>query len=208
MTYESPIEERMGVAMAKAFHPGVTIETQRKVAAHGEKFRLDFHVEYQGTRLAVECDGKDYHEYHRDRRRDLLTIDSGAVTDVFRLRGTDIVYDAEACVTYMRSFFPSLFEADATRVAIGDLLDWSCLMYHGCIKPIARMTFSADEIRDNSRLINSGACCATDGLLLRDGSFGIVTFKTPDWDWKGHKENMLIKTFADVLDPAPCQVRS
>ena len=34
------------------------------------RFHVDFLVESGGRKLIVECDGRDYHNPHRDRERD------------------------------------------------------------------------------------------------------------------------------------------
>lgn len=118
---ESPIEKRMleallecgfgtshGPAGSVAFHPaGVTLTAQRAVTAGGKSYRLDFAAEGATTnggpvRIAIECDGHDFHERTKeqarhDRSRDrALTL---AGWTVLRFTGSEIHADPIKCAS-------------------------------------------------------------------------------------------------------------
>src|SRR5581483_2866018 len=93
---QTPIEDLLSEAMGRR---GVRARPQVKVGP----YRVDFLIEQDGRRIAVEADGRDYHLPDRDRQRDeqlgRLGIDA-----VLRFTGSEIWRDADACAERVASF--------------------------------------------------------------------------------------------------------
>lgn len=90
---ESPIETRLGVALGNR---GIRCVPQHPT----EGYRLDFAVVSEGVRIAIECDGHDFHERTKeqaahDRRRDRALTAAGWI--VMRFTGSEIHADADSC---------------------------------------------------------------------------------------------------------------
>jgi ATP-dependent DNA helicase UvrD/PcrA len=60
------------------------------------RYRLDFLLEHEGRRLAIEADGRDYHDPERDAVRDRKLREAG-IEEVLRFTGSEIWLDAAAC---------------------------------------------------------------------------------------------------------------
>jgi very-short-patch-repair endonuclease len=101
----SPIEEMFLAALNEALNAAddeergaSEVEFARQVTIGRAK--VDFLLENGRTRLAVECDGHDFHERtkdqaSRDKARDRALQAAGVY--VFRFTGSDIHWDAYAC---------------------------------------------------------------------------------------------------------------
>lgn len=82
------------------------IAGQREISCSGKGYRIDFVVEHQSdagviTRIAVECDGHDFHEktkeqVRRDKRRDRALTAAGYIPVHFA--GSEIVASPYRCV--------------------------------------------------------------------------------------------------------------
>lgn len=98
---ESPIEERLAIHLATAIGPEASVVGQHVVAVEGATYRLDFAViESDGMRIAVECDGHDFHERTkeqaaRDKSRDRALQAAG--WRVLRFTGSEIWADPRKC---------------------------------------------------------------------------------------------------------------
>ena len=96
---ESPIEEKMRTALLAALPPHVEVEQQ--VPACGGRYRLDFGITApNGQRLAVECDGHDFHERTKEQARNDKSRDRALTAEgwkVLRFTGSEIFKDARRC---------------------------------------------------------------------------------------------------------------
>jgi hypothetical protein len=88
---ESPIEEALAHELLKYVHPEVNFVPQHEVKTVGGVFRLDFLLERNGRRVAIECDGRDFHDSYRDEWRDAMLLGDGCIDVMYRLRGADIL---------------------------------------------------------------------------------------------------------------------
>lgn len=86
------------------------------------EFRVDFVFDITGEKVAVECDGKDFHDLVRDEWRDAAILGSGLVNEIVRLRGCDLYYRAEDCLFVLMQWHPRLF-SDRGRINLGILAD-------------------------------------------------------------------------------------
>jgi ATP-dependent DNA helicase UvrD/PcrA len=93
---QTPIEERLLDALTSA---GVPVKPQMRWGKH----RLDFLVEHDGLRVAVEADGRQFHDEHRDHQRD-LALQSLGIDRVFHFTGSQIHRAADACAAEVARF--------------------------------------------------------------------------------------------------------
>lgn len=112
MVCESPIEQLMCLALKNnecqmrdyADCRTFSLIPQHEIIANGREYRLDFHlglsVDNRPLKLAIECDGHQFHEktkeqVARDKRREHDLILTGYV--VVRFPGSEVYKDAAAC---------------------------------------------------------------------------------------------------------------
>lgn len=106
---ESPIEDLFLREILPRLPASTALETQKKInQCRGRRMRVDFHLVAAGMACIVECDGREFHDYDDDLKRDLLCLSLG-VDDIFRFKGTDIYFDVKSCVDEMGRILPHLF---------------------------------------------------------------------------------------------------
>ena len=86
----SPIEEILRDSMESA---GLSFRAQVQL----DSYILDFLVERGGRRLAVEADGREFHDTGRDAERDRIVFERHGL-ETLRFTGQQISRDAEQCV--------------------------------------------------------------------------------------------------------------
>lgn len=91
---DSPIEDFMFHEFYKFAGDQVVLRRQYDVKTDAGTFRLDFLLTHRttGRPIGIECDGRDYHSAARDRMRDEAIIRSGALAEIYRVRGKDCNY--------------------------------------------------------------------------------------------------------------------
>jgi very-short-patch-repair endonuclease len=113
-TCESPIEERLALHLAIAL-VGEKLENQRRVETDSGTFRLDFAFEIAGKKVAIECDGHEFHERTkeqaaRDKARDRALTAAG--WRVLRFTGSEIWKSPERCAAEIALLAEKLTDAD------------------------------------------------------------------------------------------------
>lgn len=103
---ESPIEERLAIHLACAIEHSSYIFAQHGVETEAGSFRLDFAIDPDGARIAVECDGHEWHERTkeqaaRDKSRDRALVAAG--WRVIRFTGSEIWADPRRCALEVSS---------------------------------------------------------------------------------------------------------
>ena len=104
---ESPIERILVVELLHHIYLELydstpySVELQKEIRLKtGKKVRVDVFIAKKSpqwtTSLAIECDGKDFHNAEKDRERDEEMAKLGIVT--LRFAGTQIYNDAKSCV--------------------------------------------------------------------------------------------------------------
>lgn len=107
--FDSPIEAAFAESCFKFLSPNAVVEKQVEVStAHGI-FRLDFLMAVNNRKIAVECDGKDFHERLRDELRDAILLGGGNCDTIYHFRGCDLVYYPYDCVWLMSLLDKDLF---------------------------------------------------------------------------------------------------
>lgn len=106
--YDSPIEENLGELFAKYNDPysDIAVLPQVGVQTSGGRFILDFLIIANGHKYAVECDGKEYHDYYHDLYRDGMLLAEGIVDDMIRFRGTDLTAFPYTCMLFLVKIIP------------------------------------------------------------------------------------------------------
>jgi hypothetical protein len=124
--YDSPIQDRFAERASRFFDPQqVTLRSEVPVRTICGDFRLDFLVEVRGRAIAIECDGRGFHDYRRDFCRDSLILCSGAVEALYRIPGSSIWYHLDEVLYCLLQWEPDLFSTRAAtnlpRIAHEDL---------------------------------------------------------------------------------------
>ncbi len=123
------------------------------------KFHVDFIAEIDGKQLIVECDGKDYHNPHRDRERDKEIEALGM--EVLRLTGSEIHYDVAECVERVKERLSQIQHVEIEK-SIDENLDDSQKASVECITGPIRVLAPAGSGKTKTlinriiHLINSG----------------------------------------------------
>jgi very-short-patch-repair endonuclease len=99
---ESPIEKMFALAIIPKMiaHRAVSVQPQERVGNHRVDFRVGLRTTHGPIRIAVECDGHEFHERTkeqaaRDKRRDRALIAEGY--RVMRFTGSELFADPHAC---------------------------------------------------------------------------------------------------------------
>lgn len=109
--FESPIEEALffGIYQHLA-HEFVTVETQRTFRTAVGNFRVDILLTLDGSyRIAIECDGRYFHNELSDQFRDSALLIEESVNEVIRFRGRDIVFHPKDCAAILAELIPLAF---------------------------------------------------------------------------------------------------
>jgi very-short-patch-repair endonuclease len=103
---ESPIEKIFARECSKYLDSGVSFDCQVEVQTRHERFRIDFVLE--GV-IAVECDGRDFHNSFRDEFRDAILLGEEHFLTIYHFRGCDLTYYPEDCIWLISLENPGLF---------------------------------------------------------------------------------------------------
>lgn len=108
--YDSPIEDLFAYHFVKYASESAALTPQVEVETLCGRFFLDFVLSgSDGSRIAVECDGKEFHDFSRDEWRDAMILGERHVDAIYRLRGADIVHNIVCALYVMSRLDPSLF---------------------------------------------------------------------------------------------------
>ena len=109
-SYDSPIERLVGEQMEKFVDYDIAkITPQYEIQTSGGFFILDFLIEVDGIKYAIECDGKEFHEYFADLYRDAWLLGEKHIDEMIRFRGQDIVSYPNLCMLYLFYSIRNLF---------------------------------------------------------------------------------------------------
>ena len=113
--YESPIEERLAWQLSKYLTPGVALKPQVTVQTRLGAFRADLVLHTAERNTVIECDGREFHQdAHRDLVRDLALLQTGAIDQIVRFRGTDIHVVLPDVLHVIRVLHPEAFSRRGT----------------------------------------------------------------------------------------------
>ncbi|MBQ4854341.1 hypothetical protein IMW82_06625 [Rhodanobacter sp. B2A1Ga4] len=115
--YESPPEESLGERIAGSLAAGVTFSTQAWVDTAAGPFRLDMLLVHpSGRRIAIEVDGRDFHDINRDRWRTVFVLCTGKAHVVYRVAASLIYTNLVGVLAGLANIEPRFFDpAHAAR---------------------------------------------------------------------------------------------
>jgi hypothetical protein len=88
--YDSPLEAQLAYFLPKYIEEDAKFFKQYQVETPRGTFKLDFLVDSPKGKFGFECDGKEFHEFHRDVFRDSLILGSSDIVSIHRITGADI----------------------------------------------------------------------------------------------------------------------
>lgn len=107
--YDSPIEEIFAWHCTKYLCSSVAFDTQVELDTRHGQFRMDFVLTDADQKVAVECDGHEFHDPFRDEFRDAILLGEDHLETIYHFRGCDLTYHAEDCLWLMSILNPNLF---------------------------------------------------------------------------------------------------
>ncbi len=110
--YDSPLEDLFALNIIKYLDCQTEFEKQVQVDTISGTFFIDFVISKGDRRIAIECDGKEFHGRERglyDEFRSGLILGQGAVDGIYRLRGCDLMYHLSDCLFVLSQWEPSFF---------------------------------------------------------------------------------------------------
>lgn len=145
---ESPIETLFGEAVYPLLHDRVAFRIQKEVVVKaGNRYRLDFAASYQDRHVGFECDGLHFHDFYRDRQRDVAILGLKNWRAIIRFRGGDIRNGPESCTTMAKMFVPHLFDGVAPVPTLPEMIDCSQLMACRVHRMVCRVAVDYDDVR-------------------------------------------------------------
>lgn len=107
-SYDSPIEMELAEKFSKYVNKNsIKIIPQVEIQTVGGLFILDFLIFSNGKKYAIECDGKEFHEYYADLYRDTMLLSNMFIDEMIRLRGEDIVNIPSSCIFILNNIIPN-----------------------------------------------------------------------------------------------------
>lgn len=114
--YDSPIEDDFMKCFSKYSGESARLFVQHEVSTLCGNFILDFCLQTDcGRTVAVECDGKEFHDESRDEWRDGMILGEVHVDVIYRFTGADIVRRIEDVMYFFVRMEPKLFGERARR---------------------------------------------------------------------------------------------
>lgn len=107
---ESPIEHDFLHCFYKVKSKEVSISGQENCQTRSGRFRLDFVMTIGNRKIALECDGKQFHDAERDQRRDEAILETGFVDTIYRVPGRSLWFYTNDVLDLLRFVEPSLFD--------------------------------------------------------------------------------------------------
>ena len=107
--FDSPIETAFADSCFKFLSPNVYVGKQVEATSTHGVFHLDFLMSVNDRKIAMECDGKDFHEGLRDELRDAILLGGGNCETIYHFRGCDLVYYPYDCVWLISVLDKDLF---------------------------------------------------------------------------------------------------
>lgn len=120
---ESPIEEIFAREISSKVKPEVKATTQYELTACGISFRMDFVLEYEGRKIGIECDGKEFHNYAKDLWRDAIILGDEKLDAIYRFSGKEIIGKIDACIYIMYFNDREFFDAEKVKILEYSLTD-------------------------------------------------------------------------------------
>jgi hypothetical protein len=106
---ESPIEDEIERLLPKYIADDASISQQIPIEYRTSQFRIDFLITCGALRIAIECDGRQYHSAARDLFRDAYILGTTEIASIYRISGTDIWRWPETALHLISEDIPDIF---------------------------------------------------------------------------------------------------
>jgi very-short-patch-repair endonuclease len=117
-TYESPIEQQLGMALAPILITSAVLATQVAVNTMIGEYRPDFLLWTKGRITAIECDGADFHtDKFADDVRDAALLQTGLIDKVVRFEGVMLHHHPNDAAMMMSVLHNEAFDERGRAVA-------------------------------------------------------------------------------------------
>lgn len=110
------------------------------------RYRPDFTIRAGGLNTVIECDGREFHRFYKDRKRDAILISRGGVDQIIRLKGADIGNRISECMEFIERVAPQLFSVDFQLPSMETLNSLHEMMFSIPINPILRQKHESGKI--------------------------------------------------------------
>jgi hypothetical protein len=108
--YDSPLEDLFAYNLDKYLAEKAKLSTQVEVKTFCGDYRSDFVATPHGGRpVAIECDGKEFHDESRDEWRDAMILGATGLAAIYRFPGGALHYHMEDCLYLLSRWEPGLF---------------------------------------------------------------------------------------------------
>lgn len=174
---ESPIERLLGEQLWTQLHPRCRLHIQKRI----RPYRLDFAVTFNGETIGIECDGKHFHDFYEDQKRDIYILQHAGWRMIFRFRGGDIRHSTESCIALLKAFTPQFFDENAPPLQLKEMFDISDLMAHRLHRIVCRAPLSAADVQDQLQPGDAHRSAVDWIGATFDRKVVFVEFKTPGW---------------------------
>lgn len=114
---ESPLEEIFIQQFEKFVNDRFEIIPQYEIRNSAGLFRLDFLLRSNDYSVAIELDGKEFHDEWRDEWRDAVMLGNGQVDCIYRFRGKDITTYIHECLFALFVNDRKLFDSRYAQVS-------------------------------------------------------------------------------------------
>jgi very-short-patch-repair endonuclease len=117
-TYESPIEQQLGMALAPILITTSVLATQVPITTMIGEYRPDFLLWTKGRVTAIECDGADFHtDKFADDLRDAALLQTGLIDKVVRFEGVLLHHHPNDAAMMMSVLHSEAFDERGRAVA-------------------------------------------------------------------------------------------
>jgi hypothetical protein len=108
--YDSPLEDWFAYNLDKYLSDETKFATQVEVKTFCGEYRLDFvATPFAGRSVAIECDGKEFHDESRDEWRDAMILGATDFAAIYRFQGAALHYHIHDCLYLLSRWEPGIF---------------------------------------------------------------------------------------------------
>lgn len=107
--YESPIEQYLFTKLRSHLLPTVAFTPQVSYGTQCGVFRVDGVLVFEQQKIALECDGAEYHDSYRDEWRDAILLGENHVNAVLRFGGSNIIDVPLVCLSDISRWYSEFF---------------------------------------------------------------------------------------------------
>lgn len=138
--HESELEVLFAWNAEKYLATAESMRCQVEVPTPWGTFRPDFVAAApDGSRVAFECDGSDFHDEAHDEWRDAMILGSSSILAIYRLPGAALFHHIEDCLYLLSVWQPSLFSS-------GGKVNLHQLASHAARNAAMKLSYSQAEV--------------------------------------------------------------